>query len=48
MLATAVSGTAEYLVTGDKPLQNLGTYQSVTILSPRVFLDILSSSERTT
>ncbi len=48
MLATAVSGPAEYLITGDKPLQNLGSYQGVTILSPRAFLDILSSAERTT
>lgn len=47
VLATAVSGQAEYLVTGDKPLQNLGTYQGVTILSPRAFLDLLSEHHGT-
>jgi len=41
ILATAVSGNAEYLVTGDDKLQRLGSYQGVTIVSPRQFLDIL-------
>ncbi len=41
IVATAMSGNAEYLVTGDKPLQNLGAYQGVILLSPFAFLDLL-------
>ena len=43
ILATAVSANANYLVTGDGPLQALGAYQGVTILSPRTFLLLLQS-----
>ncbi len=43
VLATAVSGGADYLVTGDKKLQDLKTYQGVTILSPRDFLQLLQT-----
>jgi predicted nucleic acid-binding protein len=43
VLATAVSAVADYLVTGDKQLQRLGTYENVTIISPRAFLTLLSS-----
>jgi putative PIN family toxin of toxin-antitoxin system len=39
ILATAVSAKADYLVTGDTKLQGIGTYNSVTILSPKRFLD---------
>ncbi len=45
ILATAMSSQADYLVTGDKQLQDLGTYQGVTILSPRAFLDLLRTSQ---
>lgn len=41
ILATAVSGDADFLVTGDKQLLALGTYQSVRIVSPSDFLDVL-------
>ena len=41
---TAVSGQADYLVTGDRALKRLGTFRGVTILSPREFLDRLSST----
>lgn len=41
VLATALSGQADYLVTGDLKLQRLGTHQGVQILSPRAFLDVL-------
>ena len=41
VLATAVAGDAGFLVTGDKHLQGLGTYQRIRILSPRQFLDLL-------
>ena len=41
VLATAVSARVDYLVTGDIQLQKLKTYEGVTILSPRAFLDVL-------
>lgn len=43
VLGTAIAGKARILVTGDKPLQALGRYQQVTVLSPRQFLDVLDS-----
>ena len=36
VLGTAIAGGAEFLVTGDRELLALGTYRSVSILSPRV------------
>jgi uncharacterized protein len=44
-LATAVSAEAGYLTTGDKKLQQLRTYQGVTIASPREFVEILQSEQ---
>ncbi|MBI4310879.1 MAG: putative toxin-antitoxin system toxin component, PIN family [Chloroflexi bacterium] len=41
ILAAAVSARVDYLVTGDKQLQLLGSYEGVAILSPREFLDLL-------
>jgi putative PIN family toxin of toxin-antitoxin system len=41
ILATALSAQADYLITGDTKLQELGTYQGVSILSPRAFLELL-------
>lgn len=41
VLATAVSARADYLVTGDLQLQRLGSYEGVTLVSPRAFLDLL-------
>jgi putative PIN family toxin of toxin-antitoxin system len=41
ILATAVSAQADYLVTGDRKLQGIGSYGRVTIISPRAFLAIL-------
>jgi putative PIN family toxin of toxin-antitoxin system len=41
ILATAVSAHADYLVTGDAQLLKLGTYDGVSIVSPRVFLDLI-------
>lgn len=43
ILATAVSGKVDCLVTGDRELQRLGNHQGVRILSPRSFLDLLST-----
>lgn len=44
ILATAVSAQADYLVTGDRQLLKLGSYRGVTIVSPRGFLELLSTS----
>lgn len=38
VLATAVSGEVDYLITGDIKMQKLDSYQGVKILSPREFL----------
>jgi putative PIN family toxin of toxin-antitoxin system len=44
-LATAVSAEADYLVTGDRKLQQLGTYRRVGIITPRAFLRILEATD---
>jgi putative PIN family toxin of toxin-antitoxin system len=46
ILAAAVSARADYLVTGDTQLQRLGSYEGVTILSPRAFVDLLREQAR--
>ena len=43
-LECAVEGAADFLVSGDQLLLNLGIYQDVTLLAPRAFLDILQAS----
>lgn len=43
VLATAVSAGADYLVTGDRQLQQLGRFLGVTIVSPRRFAELLVS-----
>jgi uncharacterized protein len=45
ILATALSAKAEYLVTGDRKLQALRTYEGVAIVSPRQFLELLQAQE---
>jgi uncharacterized protein len=45
VLATALSGGADYLVTGDAKLQALGAFRGVVILSPRAFLDRLAARD---
>ena len=42
VLATALSGQANYLVTGDVAFQDLHSYQGIRIVSPRAFLEILT------
>jgi putative PIN family toxin of toxin-antitoxin system len=37
-LACAVEGAADYIVTGDRHLLDVGTYQGVSIVGPRSFL----------
>jgi predicted nucleic acid-binding protein len=39
ILATAIAGNAECIVTGDEDLIVLGQYGSVRILRPREFVD---------
>lgn len=41
VVATAVTADAPYVVTGDNDLLSLGTYESVSIVTPRQFLDLL-------
>ena len=41
VLSAAISAQVDYLVTGDCQLQQLGIYQSVSIVSPRKFLTVL-------
>lgn len=40
-LDTAISGGARYIVSGDKDLQALDTYQRVKVLSPREFIELM-------
>lgn len=42
VLATAVSGSVRYLVSGDRPLRKLEEYRGVSIISPREFLEVLN------
>lgn len=41
VLATALQGQVDYLVTGDKELLDLDRYESVKILSPRQFFELI-------
>jgi uncharacterized protein len=41
VLATAVAGAAEVLITGDKELLGIGSYEAIPIQSPRDFADTL-------
>ena len=42
IVATAIAGKADYLVTGDRThLLPLGEYQGVRMVSPREFLDVI-------
>ncbi|HEX5470446.1 MAG TPA: putative toxin-antitoxin system toxin component, PIN family [Lacipirellulaceae bacterium] len=45
VLGTAVAGHADYLVTGDKQLLELGIHQGIPILSPRDFYDRIRGTE---
>lgn len=41
VLAAAISASADFVVTGDKPFQGVGTYQGVDIVSPNTFRAML-------
>lgn len=45
LLATALAGHAEFIVSGDKDLLVLGEFQGVKILSPRQFLELLAAQK---
>jgi putative PIN family toxin of toxin-antitoxin system len=45
-LECAVEGEATYLVSGDRVLLSLGTYQGIQIVSPRGFLEVLQQENR--
>jgi putative PIN family toxin of toxin-antitoxin system len=42
-LAAAIAGRASVVVTGDPHLLTVGEYESVRIVTPRAFLDLLSA-----
>jgi uncharacterized protein len=46
VLATAVAGEADYLVTGDRRFREVGQYGSIAIRSPREFVFILDLAPR--
>lgn len=41
VLATAESGNASYVVTGDHELQDIKQYKKIKIVSPRIFSEII-------
>jgi putative PIN family toxin of toxin-antitoxin system len=41
-LACAVEGQADYIVSGDKDLTDLTSYQGIPIISPAAFLEIMA------
>lgn len=45
VLATAESGTASYVVTGDHQLQNIKQYKKIKIVSPRTFSEIIEEEK---
>ena len=44
VLGTAITGHVDYLVTGDKQLQELGQYRKIPIVSPRQFYELLRTA----
>jgi putative PIN family toxin of toxin-antitoxin system len=47
VLATAVAGAADYLVTGDAGFLVLGSFRDVLLVTPSHFLELLASREST-
>jgi uncharacterized protein len=45
VLGTAVAGQAEFLITGDKQLTEMGAYEGIAILSPREFYQRIRADE---
>lgn len=46
ILASAASAQVNYLVSGDRQLQRLGSYQGITIVSARDFIQLLNRAKR--
>jgi len=46
ILGLAIASNADYIVTGDKDLLVLKSFQDIPILNPRSFSDILHSGEK--
>ena len=46
LLAYALVGQADYLVTGDKDLLSLSQFENLKLLSPAAFLRLLENSQR--
>jgi hypothetical protein len=42
-LGVALEGRAEYIISGDHHLRDLGEFQGIQILSPRQFVDVLKA-----
>ena len=42
VVACAVEGEADYIVSGDQDLLVLGRYETVQVVTPRQFVDILA------
>jgi len=45
-LECAVEGEASYIVSGDDDLLKLGTYEGISILTPRAFLEVLQRQQK--
>ncbi len=45
LIACAIAGGAEYIVSGDPDLLIVGTYHGVQILSPLAFLTVVRSGQ---
>jgi uncharacterized protein len=46
VLECAVKGSAHYIVTGDRHLLKLGTYEAISIVTVRQFLDAAETEEK--
>lgn len=44
IIACAIAGQADYIVSGDKDLTDLGRYQTIQIVKPAAFLELLPTS----
>jgi len=45
-IIAAVEGQADYIVSGDQHLLELGSYENIKIVSPKEFLEILEAQEK--
>ena len=46
VLATAVAGNVDYLVTGDRRFRAIGQYEAIAIRTPREFVSILDQASQ--